>query len=439
MSETKEAGRYSLDRFAIVSSFSDIDIDVSAEIKSWNVMESMDKAYIHGSVTVIDSNNIIKSISGKEELEIVYSDYFDEIKKERYFIYSVTDVRPVNEKDDQIIEFTLHFCSREKFISDSYRVQKAYNGTISKIVNDLYEDFYKQPQLSWGSFKDVPAKTLIVSEATEGEHNFVIPNMRPDEAMDFLAKRAFSRENSSMLFRFWETRDHFYFGTFEDMIDIANDDTDTIPLFRYNMIKDTTPEAQRRLMSDLLSIDFGNKVDTMQDMKYGAYKMRVTELDILNKTPIVYEYNHLEEVDDVFTPTKTKLNHDQKFVDSYLSETQNFLTIKDYFSEGADGAILNPSVRENMHYPEIFTTKSATKYHGKQNMITISTYGRNTNLFAGSLVQIELNEFKYNPLGKDRDVEYTGLYVIESIEHSFDKFEYRTNMNLTMYGQGDAL
>jgi len=72
-------------------------------------------------------------------------------------------------------------------------------------------------------------------------------------------------------------------------------------------------------------------------------------------------------------------------------------------------------------------------------MITISTYGRNTNLFAGGLVQIELNEFKYNPLGKDRDAEYTGIYVIESIEHSFDKFEYRTYMSLTMYGQGDAL
>ena len=87
MSETKEAGGYSLDRFAIVSSFSDIDIDISAEIKSWNVVESMDKSYIHGSVTVVDSNNFIKSISGKEELEIEYEDYFGERKEERYFIY----------------------------------------------------------------------------------------------------------------------------------------------------------------------------------------------------------------------------------------------------------------------------------------------------------------------------------------------------------------
>jgi hypothetical protein len=204
------------------------------------------------------------------------------------------------------------------------------------------------------------------------------------------------------------------------------------------MLKDATPETQNFIMTTILSIDFGERVDTMSDMKSGSYKLRVTELDLLNHTPIVFEYNHLETLPDILTPDPVKLNHDQEFVDAYLSETQNFLVVKDYLSEGVDGGVLGGDLRDNQFYSDIFTRKYVNKYHGNRHTITVEIYGRNKNIFPGSIVQIQLDEFKFSNGTKDYDSEYGGFYIVESIEHKFEADIYTSMLRLTKYGIGDG-
>ena len=436
MSDGREAGRYTLKKFNIVSE-DGLNIDIRSEFRTWSLTESMDKSFVYGLVTIVDSNNIFKRLTGKEELEIEYDDFYEETRQERYVIYAVNGVKPYTDKDDQIVEFTMHFCSREKFVSDAYRIQKSYSGTIAEMVEDVFDEFYAQPQQEWWSFNELPGKELFLTEETEGANQLVIPNMRPDETMGFLAKRAYSNDNPSSLFRFWETRSGFYFSTFENMIFEINASGENIPIFTYNMMKEATREAQAAIMTNILSIDMGERVDTISDMKAGSYKLRVTELDLINHTPVVFEYNHLEGINDVLTPSAVKFNHDQDFVDKYLSETQNFLVIKDYMSEGVGGGTLGDDLRENQFYPEIFTRKYVNKYHGKRHTVTVEIYGRNSGIYAGGLVQLNLDEFRYLPGQKNKDTEYSGFYVIEAVEHKFEGDSYRAMLKLTKYGIGD--
>ena len=199
-----------------------------------------------------------------------------------------------------------------------FRSRKSYSNTkISDIVEDIYETFIKTENPKY----DKP----IEIEETDGEQSLVIPNLRADAAMQFLSRRAYSSKNKTSLYRFFETRESYYFCTPEYLVEKYGDieslnDDDKNPLyFIYNTVEDNTGTGQKIAQQSVNGFKYGSKVDTFRDMKEGMYRRTITELDPTTRTRIQRDYDYTTEYEDKEFPTKVKLTHTQTFLDKYMN------------------------------------------------------------------------------------------------------------------------
>jgi hypothetical protein len=283
--QLKQAGHYALKSFFIIKNDGS-KIDIAKVIHNFNIVESMSRGSVRGSAVVYDSNDMITRfpIKAEEYIEITYSDYYDKELVETYFLYSVTDVGYASDAEN-MIKYTLNFVSLGKFISENFRVAKAYrpnggSGLISDYIKEIFDEYYVKPL----SDANLPKREVEV-ESTVGSQSYVIPRMTPEQAMYFFSRKAFSSNSKSQSFRFFENRNKYYFATNEYMTEYVSKggvsstvgvdpsiamrmgkQAISIPIFRRNYATDKTADGQKLAMSRLINIDFGVKTDTIDDI-----------------------------------------------------------------------------------------------------------------------------------------------------------------------------
>lgn len=452
MSELKQAGHYALKSFKIIPQSGTPAVDIKMLIHKFNIIESMSSGNVRGSAVVYDANDLITKmpIRAEEYIEISYTDYFDEEITETYFLYSITDVGYAKEDSPDMVKYTLNFVSLGKLFSENFRVAKTYrptptSSTISDYVKELFDEYYVKPVAAASK----PTKEIDVTP-TVGQQSYVIPRMTPEQAMHFFSRKAYTSDqaNKSQSFRFFETRQKYYFATNEYMAQsvatggvgygtgavdprlasAAGIQGKSKIVYTRNYATDRTADAQTAAMSRLLALDFGVKTDTIGDINSGAYYRNAYEVDMINGTLNKVEYNHFE-----FNSGDLKFPHEQSFVDQYINKPKERFIIKDYASAGAPTGSHVPPDR---NYSALHNVKTSYFYHYDKNKVSATIYGRNT-IFAGSVITLELSKHTADATGQfQRDEERSGDYIIESVENLFSENIYTQKLVLSRSGIG---
>ncbi len=451
MSELKQSGHYTLESFKIIKGDKSNEADIRMLIHTFNIVESMSGGAVRGSAVVYDSNDLINTFPLKSEefIEITYSDFYDEVRTEQFFLYSITDVSYAKQGSQAIVKYTINFVSVAKLFSENNRVAKVFKNDpatgkslISDFVNTAYTDYYSQP-IEEAGFK--PKE--IVIETTTGPQQLVIPRMTPEQTMHFFARKAYSQNSKSQSFRFFETREKFFFATNEYMAefygkggvsyttgvdprlaDAAGMKAKTIPIYRRNYATDRSPERQEAAMRELIELDFGIRNDTIDDINRGAYKKASYEVDLINGTIQKFAFDLVTDYDE----SGLALPHDTDFVNSRVNKERETFIIKDYASVGSAGGT---EVLPNRFYPELYNKKTTYFYHYDKNKVRAKIYGNN-KLFAGDIIELDLVSQAKGDGSQERDVERSGVYIIESIENSFYENIYTQKLILSRSGVG---
>ena len=411
-------------------------VEMSKTIVNWNISESINSPFISGSVTILESDNILEDlpILGEEEIEITYTDYYDETITQKFFIYAVEDIKPGNSINDRMVMYTIKFCTQQKLNSDTKEIRKSFGNTkISDMVKSIYEEHFITGNKS--------VDKEIEVEETDGEQTVVIPNLRPDAAIQFLSRRAYSATNKSSLYRFFETREKYYFCTHEYLIskyadfEGISDDLRNRLFFIYNTVDDNTGPGQRIAQQSVNDITYGTKVDTMSDMKEGTYRRTVTELDFGHRTRITRTYDYTDDYENFKAPDPVKLTHSSSFVNNYMGASQAPETIlmTDFPQIGMNEG-QNNQRRPYQHYYENYTTKPIIDYHMNRNAFPITINGRH-GLYPGMIINLELYKFSNTLAGtREIDRERSGKYIIMSINNVFNGDEYKQSLTITKGG-----
>lgn len=433
----RKAGEYVLNFFKIYKLDEPEDfINISALVHYFELVESMDNGYIHGHAKIYDSTGLLDEflgedngwLKGEEEIEITYTDFFKEKIKQKFFVYAITDVAISKDSDETIYEYKIHFVSKNKFFGDRDEVRKSFrDGLISDYAQSIFDEY----------FTDSDKKEIKI-EPTDGNQNLVVPNYTPEETMHFFSRKAVSPKYSAHNFRFFESKDRYYFGTqgyiFEEKdFEIRSSDED-FPIFTRQNISDQSPAGQRRLMSTLISIEYPNYVNTIQDIKEGAYYSNTTELDILNRTELFNEYRYLDEYQNNVYPdgqNNVRSKHSKAFVDEHLSYPKNNLVIKDYSDVGQKGD--SEYLRPHTFYPKLYNEKNVAHYHHHNEAIEIQIYGR-TKMTVGDIIQLQLKEVIQTTEDRNPDNKRSGFYLVESVRSTF--FEDQFIQSLTVSKSG---
>lgn len=425
MTEIRKAGQYQLKKFELRKVNGSQSLDIKSLIHTWELVETMNDGYIHGSAKVFDAVGAFYDfIRCEEYVTIIYEDWFGVEINHDLFVYSISNVEYQNPANETIITYTLHFVSKNKLITENKQIRKAFkDGLISDYAREIYSTYYTQS-----------SRELIV-QSTEGPQDLVVPNYTPDETMHFFARKAHSGNlNTTETFRFFENRLGHYFIS-HDQLSTEQLSNDINVYIKVNE-SDQSPEGQRLLMQNIIKIQFPVISNVIDDIASGNYYRSVTELDILNRRVTQTSYQYLDEYGQYALPDKTvsdsnKNIHTKAFVDEYMNHLHDTLVIKDYPSlSNPTGDISN---RSHPYYANIYNKKAPNLNHHMNNMVELTVYGRN-DIFAGNYVKLELLKSTGDLSGREVDEERSGLYLIENIRNVFYENDYIQVMSISKSG-----
>ena len=448
MNKAKQAGFYTLKSFKVKplleenlnrdsenESFSN-EIELAKTIVNWGISESINSPFISGFAVINESGNVLEDVPliGEEEIELTYTDFYGESATHRFFLYAIEDIGPASSTNDRMMKYTVRFCSISKLQGDQRSIRKSYNSTrISEIAQDIYDTFILTGNNEYDKGIEI--------EETDGEQSLVIPDMRGDAAMQFLSRRAYSSKNNTSLYRFFETREKYYFCTPEYLvekygeIDAENDDEINPLYFIYNTVEDNTGAGQRIAQQSVNDFSYGTKVDTFRDMKEGMYRRAITELDPTTRTRIKRDYDYSDEQGDKEFPSKVKLTHSQTFLDKYMAmNTQPETLMMTDFPQIGQSRGKQDMKKPYQHFYENYTTKPIVDYHFGVNSLSMEINGR-IDLYPGRVINLELYKFSNTVSGaREVDHERSGKYIVTDIASSFTGDLFKQQIVITKGG-----
>jgi hypothetical protein len=199
------------------------------------------------------------------------------------------------------------------------------------------------------------------------------------------------------------------------------------------VLNDNTGPGQLKAQQTVSSLSYGKKADTFAEMKDGAYRRNVTELDVINRTRISRQYDYTSEFQDYKTPQPSKLTHSQEFLDSYMPSAlaPSTTLITDFPQIGLNRGDKD---RPYQHFYENYTTKPVVDYHLGVNSFSVDIHGRN-RIYPGNVINLDLYKFSNTVAGtRETDTERSGKYLVMSINHSFSGDTYKQTLRVTKGG-----
>ena len=444
MYKIKQAGHYELREFTLLNKSLNVERNMLGLVGSFNILESMNNGAIRGSATIFEAYDILNEfpIRGQEFIKVTYADWFDNERTEYYFVYAVDNVSYGDEKNPSFVQYTLNFTSPYKFLSENVYLQRSYTDSIagtqliSDYATDMFDEYYQRPveRLFRKKLK------FLIAEKTTNRRTLVVPKYSPEEAMNFFVRNAYSDENPmnngmtpSQTFRFFEARDAFFFATNEYMQKqaiTAESDKSIIqrPVIDYkrNYAGSISAASQYSAMTEILDVNFGTRVNTIDTLVQGGYRRIVHDISLLTMSvnERSYDYTDEENHDPDLNPI-----HDKLFIRENMSREKEYYIIRDWNVAGSVGG---EGVKSDTHYSDLYTRKLAHFYNHNMNSLNITVYGRN-DVFAGSYINITLYKHAYQKTTEEEE-RLNGMYLVESVNSMFDGNVFKQQLKLTRGG-----
>jgi hypothetical protein len=388
-----------------------------------SIYEDLFSPTMTGHFTFTDSQGFIETfdISGFNFIRITFSKIGidDPNKIDKIFrIYKIGD-RKQSTRSSEI--YSLYFCSEELFISEQTKVAKSYNEKqINEIVSSILSD-----NLS------VSTKKIGKIESTSGVYNFIVPNLKPFEAINWLATYAKSAEiiqnKSGADLLFFENNQGFNFRSIQSMMY-----EDSIGTYHYD--PQNLPGETRNLeylKTRILAYKFVETFDTLKHVSSGSFANKLIALDPLLRTSTISEFKY-----DEYFPNSISLNnygvtsdYKNRFGKSVSDTTdavvkvattnaqqRNFPLIK---NDPAAYATIAPNIDIETYVPYRTAQLSLANY----TKIEFNIPGT-PNIKVGDVIEILLPSLSNRINEKTNSIDdpyYSGYYLISGIRHMLNR------------------
>jgi len=182
----KDSQQFHINELVIVSKAGKTDI--SAMYKEMSLYDSMFMPVMSGDIVISDALGLSSKLmfDGSESILIDISKTEDSDVasfKKAFRIYKQSNRRSNTERSET---YVLNFVSDELLFSDQQRVNQAYKMSYMKMVERIMLDYLKIPENNLNG----------LYEDSAGERDVIIPNLRPIEAIQWIARKAVNMDNS---------------------------------------------------------------------------------------------------------------------------------------------------------------------------------------------------------------------------------------------------
>lgn len=273
-----------------------------------------------GKMLLVDSKETFTNfyLCGNEYLHIIIDKPGLNRPFERIFrVYKVAD-RKTTSNSGQM--YDIYFCSDEFISSNSIVVSKSYKSTkIKDVILDILNKELK-----------VEPNRIAKLEETQGNFDFIIPNYRPFEAIQWATARGYAQDK--FCYMFFENKNGFQLTSLQTMMKQK-----PYKKIKYEIkLSDSDPALNKDSIDDFEII---NDFDMITSMTNGSFASRLLTVDLFTQKHETLDYS-LEVAEakknliNKFKPVNSfKNSKDQTLFTAYNSFFRTYLTINDTKSE----------------------------------------------------------------------------------------------------------
>jgi len=259
------------------------DIDLSLTHLEISYNEDLFNNTASGYVMIKDSSDISNtlSLSGNEfiHLHLGKADDTTNIIKKSFRIFSIKKREPLNDGNTET--YLIYFCSEELFLSEQYKISKSYkNSDITTNIKDIMK-----------TYLHVPNNRIGQIDKTYGVYDFIVPFLKPFDAINWLASYArpgaFGSTNmvgADMLF--YENKFGYNFRSLQSLYEQS-----PMREYTYDPKNLNITDAAYNL-SNALSYEIMDSFDTLAGVNQGVFANRLLSVDPLLRRYKVTDFNY---------------------------------------------------------------------------------------------------------------------------------------------------
>lgn len=198
---------YELERITIFTQRNGHTINVTTSMIELEIFEHLDRAYLTGSLTFVDTGRAIEimDFQGTEFVDIKLKLHNSPYKvNKRFVVRQVNSIVPSTDTTDLV---TLSIIDYDAYFNSLINVNKMYEGKPSEIIDDILRDHYGTQKTvlragsgdilqeqNWDASSEIPeAAAAAITQATSFElqsaFRYIVPNLNPLEAIEVIKKR----------------------------------------------------------------------------------------------------------------------------------------------------------------------------------------------------------------------------------------------------------
>tara|TARA_R110001592_G_scaffold347625_1_gene641253 strand:- start:49 stop:1521 length:1473 start_codon:yes stop_codon:yes gene_type:complete len=433
------AGDYNLDNVFLHNHMGETT-DIKRVMVELNIYESIYSNGLTGSIVVGDAQNLIGKlqINGTERISFKLSTPGTKDQRHMvdasvetghpFHIYKITDRRQLN---SNTLLYTLHFASREFMRNLRTKVSQAYNGRLDLSVMDILTD---------ENYLD--SKKQISFEPCGNSDKIVIPNLRPYDAINMIAKRSLPEKSNGVGYYFYETTKGIYFRSWDNMVSVRGSyDRPVKQEFYYMPMNiDRDPNSyENKIQHDYQSVEsyrfLNNFHDVAANTVLGTYAHNVITYNIFNKSYKKSDYNYEYE----FANSKhTDVANEKSNRERYAIAASSFVDQDDKkISDYKESRVSLQPTTQFLHNEEkgagygIDVLQDGIKHAQGESQVNQVTNGTVLTMVVKGQSYLEAGDLiKFNMLSNDPsnptmlDPQYSGKYIITKIRHQVNDKKY---------------
>ena len=409
------------------------EIELKKMLIEFNYYEDIYSFVVSGSVSLRDGQGLVETfqLTGNEFLEVDFGRVKDsENNTSRKFrIYKLGNRTPIGNLNSEVL--TLHFCSEELLLSEQKKITRSYNGNGGQEI--------------WKTVEQILTNELQVTkemdiELTTGLHNFIVPRLKPFEAISWLSTYAkpASQELQGADMLFFENKNGFNFKSLRTLFE--EDPYDTYVYQQNNT--DSTPEEKARAV---LQFEFVKSFDMLNEISSGTYANRLISVDPQTRSYKITDFSYDNYTSNVAKPMNgssvlqdSKNRFGQTQSNSFESVVKvvigNSGSQTDSYISNIQGSVAKDISVEN--FVPYRTAQMALANH---TVVKIVVPG-DPELVAGSTIVFNIFSLKTVGERKELDHYYSGKYLVSACRHVLQSSGiYQTILEIVKESYGTEL
>ena len=370
-------------------------VDIRKTFMELQIYQDLFTSVMSGSVLISDGHDIFSNFyfCGNEYLRMSIDKPTLGKPLEKTFRIYRADARTPSSDNGQI--YLLYFCSEELILSNSKLVSKAY---ASKKTHEIIQDVLLNEL-------KIDKTKIGVIESTAGVYDYVVPNKRPFEVIQWAVSRSYDTSPKYNYF-FFENRNGYNFASYSSIIKKK-------PIKTIKYEKKTVDQDPANNKDSIDKFEIKNDFDILSSLSNGAFASKLLNVDIFSQKFNYYTYS----VNDA--EAQSNLMNKYKPINELKNQDNKSITaVHDAFFRTYVG--INDTVSEKNNDIAKWMMNRALHMALMHNFAIKVIIPGDIFLAAGDMVKYEFPNFESADSSGKRTNEYrTGNYLVSAVNHKF--------------------